>query len=396
MIDPTPRPAPPRGRRHWFHRLIPALILLVGVAVVAIILRGGESPEREKPDRPARLVETTPIEPTDERVILEAWGTVRPAREVTLQPQVGGVLRELGPEALPGGLPDRGERLVTIDPSDYRLAVRRAESGLTRARANLAQERGRHAVAQAEFMLAEVDDLSPEERRLMLREPQLDAAEAEVAAAEADRDEARLNLERTRIDAPFDALVLDRHADVGSRVNSGQNLLAIVDRTTFWVEFSLPSESLRWLQRDGGGRVTLFRDGAWAPGRSREGRILRVRGDVDEPGRMARVLVAVDDPLGLEADDRPELLLGSHVRGLVEGRRLEGVFALRPEWLRENDTVWVMDTDDTLAIREPELLHRGRDQVLVRGDLAAGDRVVTSDLGIPQAGMPLRTSREDR
>ncbi len=393
MSLPHP-PNPPAGRR-WFARLLPALILLLGIALVIGLLRGGDDPERERPERSARLVEVQPVTPTDERIELEAWGTVQAAREVTVRPRVAGDLESFGPEAEPGGHPARGDALARLDDADYRLALRRAESALTGARANLDQERGRHAVAQAEFMLADVADVTPEERRLMLREPQLEAAKGEVEAAEADRDEAQLNLERTRLKAPFNALVLDRHADEGGHVSAGQDLITLVDRDTFWVELSLPATSLRWLRDDGTGEVTLRHDGAWDPEQTRTGSILRVRGAVDEPGRMARVLVAVEDPLGLAADDRPALLLGSHVHGRIEGRRVDGVFALEPGWLREDDTVWVMDDDDRLAIRHPELLHRGREQILVRGALEPGDRVVTSDLGIPEDGVTLRTAEDD-
>ncbi|MDZ7810294.1 MAG: hypothetical protein U5L11_09255 [Arhodomonas sp.] len=39
--------------------------------------------------------------------------------------------------------------------------------------------------------------------------------------------------------------------------------------------------------------------------------------------------------------------------------------------------------------------HRGRDRVLITGGVAAGERIVTSDIGAPTEGMPLRAAGED-
>jgi hypothetical protein len=120
--------------------------------------------------------------------------------------------------------------------------------------------------------------------------------------------------------------------------------------------------------------------------------VIRLRSDLDEKGRMARVLAAVDDPLGLADAERPALLLGAFVRAEIQGRRLKNVLALDRNWLRDGDVVWVMDSAGKLAIRRPQIVYRGTDQVFIRDGVEAGDRIVTSNLAVAVTGMPLRTA----
>jgi len=108
---------------------------------------------------------------------------------------------------------------------------------------------------------------------------------------------------------------------------------------------------------------------------------------------MARVLVSVPDPLGLEdaSGKTPPLLIGSYVRIEIEGTVLENVIALDRDHLRDGNRVWIMNGRDELEIRRVEVAYRGRERVLVADGLKAGEKVVTTDLTAPVAGMPLRT-----
>jgi hypothetical protein len=185
----------------------------------------------------------------------------------------------------------------------------------------------------------------------------------------------------------------------GTRVTTGSDLVRLVGTDEWWVELALPQSSLRWIELPEGpdrpGSTVRIRHQSWGPETYREGQVIRVRTDVQEGGRLARLLVAIPDPLDRTDADRPRLLLGSFVEGTIRGRELEGVYRLEDGWLREDDTVWVMADDDTLAIRETEVLHRSGGSALIRGGLEPGDRVVTSDLAVAVAGMDLRTDEGD-
>jgi len=375
----------------------PAIVIAVAAVAVTYLMTTTTHAQRSKPVREARLVEVTDASPEASRLTIEAWGTVLAARQVSLQSQVAGEVQRTGDAFEPGAHVARGELLLRIDPADYRLAVRQRRADLTKAKADLALEEGKRAVAEQEFaLLSRETDPSEEQRRLMLREPQRETARAAVASAEAALAAAELDLARTTVKSPFNALIMERQVNIGTRVSSGANLATLVDTDTFWVELAVPAASLRWLNlpADGeaGAAVRLYQERVWGDGRYREGRVIRVRGNLDEKGRMARLLVAVTDPLALLERDQPPLLLGAFVRAEITGRELRDVLALERNWLRDDNTLWVMDSDDKLAIRRPQLIYSGARQVYVRDGLEAGDRIVTSELAVAVEGMPLRTA----
>ncbi|MGM0412871.1 MAG: efflux RND transporter periplasmic adaptor subunit, partial [Pseudomonadota bacterium] len=210
----------PTGPRRWVAAVTVVAILVGAGGIAAWMMQADTTAERDETERPPRLVETTRMEPSRERVRIEAFGEVAPAREVTLRPRVSGEVLALGEGVEPGGHLAEGDPVVRIDPADYDLALKRAESALTQARSERDREAGRQAVAEAEFERAAPEEVSPEQRRLMLRRPQLESAEASVESAEAERDQARLDLARTTVRSPFDARVTDRMVDRGTRVTT--------------------------------------------------------------------------------------------------------------------------------------------------------------------------------
>ncbi|MET0066952.1 MAG: efflux RND transporter periplasmic adaptor subunit [Candidatus Thiodiazotropha sp.] len=381
-------------------RVIPPLLVVLAAGVAVVYLMNTSShAKRGKPTREARLVEVVSINPAPAQLTLEAWGTVEPARQIELQAQVAGEVQQIGENFEPGAYVDQGELLVRIEPSDYELAVRQRKADLIKAEADLALEAGKGAVAKQEYaLLKQASSPSPEQRSLMLREPQQATAQASVAAAQAALAAAELDLARTRIKAPFNALVLERQADSGARVAIGGNLATLVGTDRFWVELALPAASLRWIALPGpegpGSPVKLYQDRVWGKDRYREGAVIRLRGDLDEKGRMARLLVAVTDPLALRDPEQDGLLIGAFVRAEISGLKLQNVLSLERAWLRDEDALWVMDSGGKLAIRQPEVIYRGVDQVFARGGLKPGDRIVTSELSVAVEGMPLRLAEE--
>lgn len=390
--------APPEPRAFGWKTtlLVCSAILLAGAGAIAAIFytdptatRGGATRET------AMLVEVTEARAGTFRPVIAATGTVQPAREIVLRPRVEGRVIEHADELVPGGTVRAGEPLVRLDPADYRNALRQRKNELDQALADLRIEKGRQTLARKEYQLLN-ERLSGENRALVLREPQLEAAQSRVASARTAVEQAELQLQRTTIEAPFDAHVLTREIDVGSQVAAGDALASLVGTETYWVETTVPVSKLRWLAFPGddggpGAAVRLRNRGAWPEGVHRTGRLYKRVGTLDESTRMARVLVAVDDPLAQRAEtaDGPALMLGAYVRARIEGRRVSDVVRVDREHVRQNDTVWIM-ADGALDIREVRIAVRDNEHAYVSGGLAAGERIVTSNLATVQDGAALR------
>jgi membrane fusion protein, multidrug efflux system len=113
---------------------------------------------------------------------------------------------------------------------------------------------------------------------------------------------------------------------------------------------------------------------------------------------MARVIVSLADPFGLEAEGeeagtRP-LLAGSYVEVEILAKEVASAVEIPRVALRDGGQVFVMDDDERLEIREVSVGWRDRDTVLVDEGLRDGDRVIVSPVPAPASGMRLRRLAE--
>lgn len=235
----------------------------------------------------------------------------------------------------------------------------------------------------------------------MLRRPQLENLRATLEAAQAKLDQARVDLARTEIKAPFNAVVQSRDINLGARAGDSTVLMTLVGTDAYWVEVSVPVSQLRWIQipqteGDQGALVRIYDAAAWGDGVYRQGRVIRLESGLEEQGRMARLLVRVADPLSLQPDStgKPRMLIGSYVRVEIEGNAIASAVAIEREFIRNGNSVWVMDADGSLVIRPVKVAFRGADRLLVTGGIKSGEQLIITDLAVPVAGMPLRTAEE--
>ncbi|AKJ63987.1 efflux RND transporter periplasmic adaptor subunit [Kiritimatiella glycovorans] len=395
MTDPRTFPGDPQRplsrRQKTLLAVTGTLILVLAFAAAMGLIRNRKKPERGA--RPARTpwVEVTRLERGSRAVVVPVMGTVIPRREITLTPRVTGHVRAVHEDWTPGGRVREDEVLVRIDDRDYRHALERKESALVRARGELALERGRREVARRDWETVGLDTNSMDstDRRLALRQPQFESSRAAVAAAEAELKQAELDLARTEVRAPFNAVIRERMVEVGDLASPQTPLARLVGTDVWWVRVLIPVDQLKWIVfPESGGAASSARIRLRAGG-VRDGRVLKRLPDLEPQGRLARAIVEVPDPLALDRspDGRVPMLLDSFVDVELTGRTASGVIAIPRAALRENDRVWIADPENRLRIRDVEPVWRGDDVVLVRDGLEEGERLITSNLAAPVEGM---------
>lgn len=392
-----------RERRRLFKIVAPIAVVVGAVIVAGVLIANRPEVDRAQQTVQGVLVEVERAGLRPHRLDVEAQGTVLPAREITVQPQVSGRVFHVSPKLEPGGLFRQGEVLFEIDSSDYRLAIAAQESALAQAEAQLELERGRRSVAEREWELFR-DELDSEQQRsaLALREPQLKSAQAAVETARAALERARLDLDRTVVRAPFNAFVRSESVDPGQTVSPSSRLVELVGTDRLWVRAAVDTAKLSFVEvprrEGGGGSPAMISYDAGGGAAQLAGRVVRLLGDLDPAGRMARLLIEVDDPFGLSETGRERsglpLLVDSYVDVVIAGSRTEELIEIPRGWLREGNQVWVFADDQTLDIRDVEVVWRLEDTVLVGDGLTPDDRIVTSSLVTPVDGMELRLGRD--
>jgi RND family efflux transporter MFP subunit len=381
------------------------LLTLLVIAAIVVVTSGliwvirNTAPEAEQSAatrRSAALVETLRVERGTFAPELVVLGTVEASRDITLRSRVTGEVVEISERFVPGSVVALGDRLLTLDPADFEIALALRQSDLREARAALAIEESRRSVARQEFAVLG-ESIEPSNQSLVLREPQIESARARVDAAQAAVDQARLDLERTRLGAPFAGKVIRRDVNLGSQVSPGEPLARIVGTEEYWVTTMVPQRSLRWIafpeRGEAGARVEVRNRSVWTTDEVREGEVMRLVGVVDDQTRLARILVSVRDPLALETE-APPLLLGTFVEARIAGRPLPDVVRLPRDYLRQGNTAWVM-AEGALAIRELEIVFADANFAYVGAGLEDGDEIVTTPLATVAEGIPLRKQNPD-
>jgi RND family efflux transporter MFP subunit len=377
--------------------LVAALILVGAFAAYRYQMNTSPRAGRKKPPPQPKLVQVIPARKADGTTTVTGDGIVMPAQKVMLRPQVTGQLMEISDDVVPGGIVRAGQKLMAIDYRDYDILVRQRQYEVARARKDLKLEQGSQAIARQEYeLLGEV--ISEEDRELVLREPQLASAQAAEESAKAALKKAQLDLSRCDIVTPFNAIIQDKHVDLGATVSVNTNLVTLMGTDEAWIEVKVWIDKLKWLtipRQNGepGSSVKIFNALAWGADRYRTGRVVCLIGELETQGRLARLLVAVDDPFCLKPEnrDQPQLLMGSYVSAEIQGRTLSSVFPVKWPHLRgENNEVWIMDDEDNLEIRPVQVVFSDVDQVYVTEGLAESEKLIVTDITAPVEGMPLR------
>lgn len=372
--------------------------LLITVGIVASagyagyrIYKNKVEAKKEKPPVSAPSITVSPLLKSNEEVVITAWGTVIPARETLLRPQVSGKVVKINPAVIPGSFVEKGELLLQIERKDYELALERARAEVTRREYERKVEQGRQIVAKREWeMLNAESNASELEKELALRKPQLANAEAALKAAQADLEAAELNLQRTSITAPFNALVLTREAELGELVSSQDRLITLVDSDEYWIRVSMPEDRLSRLsfpsKNEAGASVDIFCDN----GRIKEGRILRLLGNLEDSGKMARILIQINDPLEKNnPESNPPILLGSFLKVAIHGKNAENVYKIPSDSLRNGSFVWTTGKENTLRVHEVDIVWKNPEYTFVRNGFTEDEKLITSVLTAPVEGMKL-------
>jgi len=410
------------GRARWWF-FVPIGLGLI-VLLSAVLLAPGAP--RGSEGRAAPLVRTVTVTPVDVTPRLTGYGEIRAERTWQAVAQVPGRITWRHPELRPGARFPAGTRLVEIDPHDYELAVSRAESQYRAAAAARAELEARArdlavsrdieaealAVAERDFQrreqLAEgghiaAVELDAQRRQLLgqrqslqslktelnLLPAQRDALEARLREATLQLDGARRDLERTRLELPFDSRVVDVDAELSQFVPAGQTMFtaATTDRLEALLEVPVEQFVSRFPgilgAPDPAALQNLTAELSWAAGDAAfhwQGQVVRVDPALDGRTRAARIFIAVTDT--------DTVLPAGNVFARIElsGAVLPGQLSV-PRLAVQDDQVWLVNDEGRLERRAVQVAFRDEQRAVIAEGLTAGDRVMVSQVPFAEPGM---------
>ncbi|SDK25397.1 efflux RND transporter periplasmic adaptor subunit [Microbulbifer yueqingensis] len=344
------------GRIHRCLNIMTGAALLVSALLTGCGPTGEASTGRDRPRVQPVVTETVAWQPRVVRI--EAVGTSRAGKSVTLYPEVSGEVVEVTLKA--GDRVKAGQTIVQLDQRDQRLAVQLARVALEDAkRLYNRYQRTRDSGAVTE---SAVDD-----------------ARSAVERARLSLNRAEVALDHRSIEAPFDGHIGLTNLDPGARVDPSTAITTIDDRRSLLVTFQVPELFFGQIRERQGISVATWSNGDPA----HEGVVLDIDSRVDPGTRTFTVRARVDN-----SEDRLRPGMSFRVTLDLAAGRYPVVPEVALQWGNDGAFVWALNGDSVTRV-PATIVQRLPGAILVDADLPEGVAVVTEGTQRMREGMPV-------
>ncbi|SVC57659.1 uncharacterized protein METZ01_LOCUS310513, partial [marine metagenome] len=337
-------------------------VLFFAVIVAYGLVKTAPEPPQVEPEEVAISVRV--LEAEKNRVQLEviSQGSVEPHQQSELIPEASGRIKWVSPNLVAGGYFAKDDALLRIDDRDYRSTVARGQAALTRARAE--EELARYELARMEELVKN-KLTSQSSREVVLRNYRI--AKATLQDAKLALEQAKRDLWRTEVRAPYDGLVRNERVDIGQYITRGQSIASIYASDSIEVRLPVADRQLAYLDIPLGYRGEIVEDRRSLVLLSTEyggklyewqGQLVRTEAEIDSRSRMVTAVVRVraeDNP------GQPELPIGLFVNAKIKGRWVENIVTLPRAALRNRNQVLIIDSDNRLTYRTVEIMRHEND-----------------------------------
>ena len=382
-------------------KILTALTIFVGFVVLAgVMLVNSPEPElKSKIVAPTLLVETETVLPREYQFHIGSFGTVQPRTQSLLVAQVSGQITEVNPAFRDGGFFSRGDILIRIDERDYLSSVKVARANLLEAQLALDEEKAQANQAKKDWIRLGNGEDAPD---LVLRKPQLAAAEAKVLSARASLEKAELDLDRTRVQAPYDGRILSTKVDLGQYVNNNASLAEIFATDVVEIRLPLKNTDLNFVdlpENYRGKPVTedqyphaiissnLGEPQVW------DARIVRTEAALDSSSHQLYIVAQIQDPFAVHNSDKAPLKIGQYVNAVIDGKTKQNALVIPSRSVYQGSYVYVLE-NSLLHRREVRLAFQSSSESVVESGLDSGAELVVSPLGQVASGTRARSNSQ--
>jgi len=428
--------SPPRNtmRKNTIFSIIFRLFRVVIVLAIAVALAFALVSLKKKPEK-NEIIKTPPsvniivANTVSKEMTVEAFGTVKPRKSVKISVEVPGRIVTLHPSFIEGGIIQKGDLLIQIDPQSYQLEkssgqvrINQAQTDidnfkqeiinltqdiiLSKANLDLAKKELGRVKTLTQNKYASINSLDRTEQqylqakmqlqtlenRLLLTDTAMDAKQASLSMARVDFQKTDLALKRTQIRSSFDGLVLEKKAEIGEYVNPGQTLGVIYQRGKMDVDVRIPIEKTQWLNGffDGDNlpaAQVMMANSSGGDVRVWKGRVARLKAKIDEQTRTLPLTIEImsdDISTGSVFGLKP----GSFVKCAIVGETIKNIFVVPRYLLKQGDILFTVD-DKRLKMKRVNILRKFEDEIYIDGGLVSGDKIISSPLPGALNGMEL-------
>ncbi len=272
---------------------VSVLLIAGSLAVCGALGRGSPPPTVEAVAAPTPVVEVLAVQQHAGGIDFEVDGVVIPFQQVEVPAEVVGRIASRSGNCRIGRTVKQGELLLSVDPQDYELEVRRCDEQLRQAQAELHEWEVETRGCERQIVLAK-EDLAIKQREVQRYEKTNDPAvysrsevdtvrlkelqsrdavqteldklellqarkqrlESGCGLSKAQLQKARLDLGRTEVRSPIAGVITREPLERGVYVQRGGTVAVVQDTSCMEIRCSLHIHEMRWLWQSGPGQRT--------------------------------------------------------------------------------------------------------------------------------------------
>ncbi len=331
---------------------IPIFVTLLAAACViaAISYNAGNIEHNEMANVKAKKLKAPDIsviqvQQANYQSVVTGFGEAQAHYQLELTTEVSGMVEALSPVLETGQSIKSSDLLVTLDDTQYKQALATAKADHADARLALLEEERRGQQAKLEWSQSGLK--GKPDSPLVLRRPQLDFAKARLEQARNTLLTAQKNLSKTRIQAPFDAVVVNRQVQPGRFLQVGDVIASLYSTDKIEVMIPLPESDWQLLQD-----IHIAGEKSWMVTlrnienqQQWQGYVGRVEQHLDNNSRQRTLVVVVENPL----QQQTPLYPGTFLRAEIPGQKLHNIWRIPASAISQNGDVWLVSEDNTLT-----------------------------------------------
>ena len=366
---------------------ISPLLVACTLAIAVSLTLSGCNNAASKSDKTATSADVLLIAPEDTTTIHSnafasgptITGAIQPEKNADLRAEISSVVLQVFKEN--GEKVNKGDLLVRLDDTSIRDSLSSAQESERAASQTLEQ-------AQRQF-----ERLKTLRSSGMASAQQLEDAEAkrnnslsDLAAAKTRTVQARQQLQRTEIRAPFDGITSERKVSNGDTAQIGKELIKVIDPSSMRFEGLVSADTVSQVKV---GQNVSFKINGY-PGQTFNGVVKRINPEANAISRQVEVLVSFND------STKP-LVSGLYAEGQIESASVATLMIPDVAIMRSGDKISAWKIKDN-AIHKIEIALGGRDQrrgdYVVKSGLAEGDVLLRNPSTTLKDGQKVDTSNK--
>lgn len=351
---------------------IPLVIITATAIMIYIIFANPPQMKKEITKVSKIQVEVKNLNKEKFQVFLDSYGTAQASTKTTLTSQVSGKIIFINENFKNGAYFKKGDLLVQIEDEDYKADVKIANAQLILAKQTLLEEQAKAKQAKEDWKKFNIDE-KPDD--LVLRVPQLQSAIATVEAKEADLQKAKLNLNRTKILAPYDGRVIEKSISIAQVISNNAQIGTIFSNDNIEVRLPIKNKDLNLIDINLDAKVEFI---SQLSNKIYEGKIVRSESTIDENTKQLYLIAQIDENIS-------NLKIGEYLKAKIEAKKLENVIIIPNETIYQSSYVYVQK-DGILEKRVIEISWQNDEYAVISNGLKENDNLILTTLGSVKSG----------